>query len=196
MLHALARNWWLVALRGLLAILFGVLALAWPPATVAVLVIFFGAWALVDGIFALGAAVTGYTGGAGPGGLLLEGVAGIAAGILTFLWPGITALVLLYLIAAWAIVTGIFEVVAAIRLRREITGEFWLALGGVISVIFGLFVFFRPVAAAEVIAMMIGIYALVFGFMMIGLAFRLRRLYHRSAHFTDSFGQHTPNPTM
>src|SRR2546423_15693767 len=113
----LARYWWALVLRGLFAILFGVLAFAWPGITLEVLVLFWGAFALVDGAFAIAAAISGH-GRAGPWwALLLEGLVGIAAGVVTFLWPGITALALVFVIGAWAVVTGGFEIAAAIRLR-------------------------------------------------------------------------------
>src|SRR5256885_4424651 len=129
MLDALARNWWVVALRGALAVLFGVLALVWPAITIGVLVLLFGAYALVDGVFALGSALFG---GARVEGrrawLILEGVVGVAAGIVAFVWPGVTALALLWVIAAWAIITGVLEIATAIRLRRELRGEWLLVL--------------------------------------------------------------------
>src|SRR3954469_15088793 len=115
MVIVLARNWWVLVLRGLLAVLFGIAAFAWPGITLAALVILYGAYALVDGIFAIASVMIGRTSGMPWWALLLQGLAGIAVGIMTFAWPGITALVLLCLIAAWAVVTGIFSIVAAIR---------------------------------------------------------------------------------
>src|SRR5918911_523865 len=119
MLAQLARNWWALALRGVAAVIFGVLVFAWPGASLAVLVALFGAYAFVDGLFALAATVRASVEGRRVWPLLVEGVAGIAAGIVTVIWPGITALVLLYVIAAWALITGVFEIIAAIRLREE-----------------------------------------------------------------------------
>jgi len=174
MTGVLARNWWALALRGLLAVVFGLLAFALPGLTLAALVILFGAYALVDGIFALVAAVRAAEAHERWWLFVLEGIAGIAAGLITFAWPGITALVLLYLIAWWAIITGIFEIAAAIRLRKEITGEFWLALGGAASVIFGLILLFRPGVGALAVIWLIGTYALVFGLLLVMLGFRLR----------------------
>lgn len=127
-----------------------------------------------DGIFALVAAFSDRVGKQRWWVLLLEGLAGVAAGILTFLWPGMTALVLLYLIAAWAIVTGILEVMAAIRLRQEIEGEWLLALGGIASITFGVLMVVWPGAGALAVVWLIGSYALVFGLLMVFLAFRLR----------------------
>lgn len=174
MLAHLARNWWMLALRGVLAILFGVMAFIWPGITVAALVLLFGAYALVDGVFAVIAAMREHGGNQNRWVLLIEGVAGILAGILTFIWPGITAIVLLYLIAAWAIVTGVFEVIAAIRLRDEMTGEFWLALAGILSILFGIAIVVFPGAGALAVIWLIAAYAIVFGVMLLVLALRLR----------------------
>jgi uncharacterized membrane protein HdeD (DUF308 family) len=175
MMVILARNWWAVALRGLFALLFGVLTLIWPAISVTVLVLLFGAYVLVDGIFAVVAAISRASEGRGHWwALLLEGLVGIAAGVLTFVWPAITALVLLYLIAAWGVVTGVFEILAAIRLRREVEGEWLLALGGVLSVIFGVLLFLLPGAGLLAVTWLIGIYAAVFGVLLLALAFRLR----------------------
>src|SRR4051794_18320940 len=148
MVMVLARNWWALVLRGLFAVLFGIMAFAWPGITLGALVLLYGAYALVDGIFAIAAALAGRTGGLPWWAMLLEGVAGIAVGIMTFAWPGITAIVLLYLIAAWALVTGVLEIVAAIRLCREIRGEWLLALSGILSVLFGLALVVNPGAGA------------------------------------------------
>jgi uncharacterized membrane protein HdeD (DUF308 family) len=176
MLDALARYWWVVALRGALAVLFGVLALVWPGITLAALVLLFGGYALVDGVFALGNA---FFGGARAEGrrpwLILEGVVGIIVGILTFVWPGITALALLWVIAAWAIITGVLEIATAIRLRRELRGEWMLIASGVLSVIFGLILAVRPGPGAVALVWVIGIYAIIFGVSLLFLAFRLRR---------------------
>ena len=179
MLDVLARNWWALALRGVVAILFGLAALIWPGLTLTALVLLFGAYALVDGVFAVVAALARAGRERRWWVLLLEGLLGIAVGILTLVWPGITGLVLLLFIAAWAIITGVVEIVAAIRLRREIEGEFLLGLGGVISVIFGLLLIVRPGAGAVAVAWLIGIYAILFGALMLALAFRLRGLRGR-----------------
>ncbi len=176
MTTTLARNWWAIALRGVLAILFGVAAFVWPGITLSVLVLLFGAYAFVDGLFALLAALRqhGDMGSERWWMLLLEGLAGIAAGVLTFIWPGITAVVLLYLIAAWAVITGVLEIIAAIRLRREINNEWLMALAGIASVIFGVLLFLQPGAGALAIVWLIGAYAIVFGILLLFLAFRLR----------------------
>lgn len=174
MFGVLARNWWLLAVRGVLAILFGVAAFLWPGLTLTVLVLMFGAYALVDGIFAIAAGFAARGEQERWWMMLLTGLAGVAVGVLTFLWPNVTALVLLYFIAAWAIVTGIFEVAAAIRLRKEIEGEWFLGLAGIMSVIFGVLLVLLPSAGALALVWLIGIYAVIFGILMLVLSFRLR----------------------
>lgn len=175
MVSVLARNWWIVALRGVLGIIFGILALIWPGITLSVLVLLFGAYALIDGIFSVIEGVVRATQRQERWWVLvLEGLLGVAAGIATLIWPGITALILLYLIAAWAIITGVLEVIAAIRLRKEIEGEFWLALSGIASILFGVVLFLFPGTGALAVVWMIGIYGLVFGVLTLILAFRLR----------------------
>ena len=174
-LPLLSRNWWALALRGLAAILFGILAFAWPGITLFVLVVFFGAYMLVDGIFAIVAAVRAAGEQARWWLLLLEGVLGVGVGLVAFFWPGLTALALLYLIAAWAIVTGIMEIAAAIRLRREMVGEWALILGGALSVLFGVLLVVIPARAGLLsLTWLIGAYAVVFGVLQVILAFRVR----------------------
>jgi uncharacterized membrane protein HdeD (DUF308 family) len=175
LLHALAKNWWLLLLRGIAAIIFGVLAFIWPGLTLLVLVILYGAYALVDGVLSLAAAVMGRGGPVPTWWLVVVGLLGIAAGILTFVWPGITALVLILFIGAWALVTGIFEIIGAIRLRKEIDDEWMLILSGVLSVLFGLGVMILPGAGALALIWVIAIYAIIFGVLMIALALRLRK---------------------
>ena len=174
LLKALAKNWWAIALRGVAAVIFGILAMAMPGITLAVLVLLFGAYALVEGVFNLVAAIRHRDGEAPWWALVLEGVVSIAAGIAAFVVPGLTALALIYLIGAWAIVTGVLEVVAAIRLRRVITGEWWLAVSGVLSLIFGAFVMLFPGAGALAVVLWIGAYAFIFGLLLVALALRLR----------------------
>jgi uncharacterized membrane protein HdeD (DUF308 family) len=174
LVHALARNWWLELLRGIAAIVFGVLAFAWPGITLVTLVLFYGAFALVDGVFALIAAVRG--GSPMPRWwLALVGLAGIAAGILTFAWPGITALVLLIFIAVWAIVIGVMEIYGAIRLRKEIANEWLLILNGVVSVLFGAVLLWRPGTGALALIWVIGAYAIFLGIVYIAFALKLRK---------------------
>jgi len=187
MIHELARNWGWIALRGVLAILFGVVALASPASAFAAIVLLFGAYAFVDGVFDLIALFRG----AGKDrfwALLLEALVGIGIGVLTIARPATTALILLYYVGIWAILSGIFELAAAIRLRKEITGEFWLGLAGVLSIAFGILLFVTPQSAAFALTIWIGAYALVFGVMMLLLAFRLRRFSeaHRPASPTST----------
>jgi uncharacterized membrane protein HdeD (DUF308 family) len=175
MLAILARNWWALALRGLAAVAFGVMVFIWPGITLLTLILWFGAYALIDGIFAIIAAVQAAGRQQRWGAMLVEGVIGIVVGGLAFLWPSITVLALLYLIATWSILTGIFEIAAAVRLRREIAGEWLLGLGGVASICFGLLLVVLPGAGALAILWIIGGYALTFGVLLLLLAFRLRR---------------------
>lgn len=172
MITALAQNWWTLALRGLAAVIFGILAYVWPDITFTVLVLFFGAYALWDGVFALVGAFR--TSGDRRWMLILEGLVGIAAGIVTFVWPGAATLAILTIIAAWAIVTGIFEIIAAIRLREEIEGEWLMLFSGLLSVLFGIALVIWPVAGLVAVTWMIGGYAILFGILLIVLGFRLR----------------------
>jgi len=146
LLQGLARYWWLILLRGIAAIIFGVLAFIWPGITLVTLVLFWGAFTLVDGILALAHAMMGGNVGS-RWWLALIGVLGIIVGLLTFLMPGVTALVLLVFIATWAIVLGVFQIAGAIRLRKEIDNEWTLILGGVISVLFGAILLVAPAPA-------------------------------------------------
>ena len=177
MLHMLVRNWWVVAIRGVAGILFGLLAFALPGLTLATLVLLFGAFALVDGGAALIAAVRGDPGTSGHRWLMLViGAAGVTAGILTWINPAITAIALLYAVATWAIVVGAVQVVAAIHLRRQLTGEFWLLLGGLASIVFGVVLLVAPGTGLLALAWLVGTYAIVFGVTHLALAFRLRGL--------------------
>jgi uncharacterized membrane protein HdeD (DUF308 family) len=175
----LAHNWWSVVIRGFIAILFGILTLAWPGITVGALVILFGVYALIDGIVNLAGARKASKAHERWGVLVIEGIVGIAAALVTFAWPAITAIVLVYVIAAWAVVTGIFEIMAAIRLRKHISGEWLLGLAGVASIVFGVLLMAAPLVGALVIAIWIGVYALIFGGMLVGLGLRLRS-WHRA----------------
>jgi len=175
MLTVLRTNWWALAIRGVLAVMFGVLAFIWPGLTMTVLVLLFGVYAIADGILAIAAAVSKSERATRWWALLIQGVLGIMAGLLTFVWPGITALFLLYLIAFWAIFTGAFQIAAAIRLRKELTGEWLMALGGAASVVFGVLLLLFPGAGALAVVWWIGAYAIVFGVLLLALAFSLRR---------------------
>jgi uncharacterized membrane protein HdeD (DUF308 family) len=172
-----SRHWWAFALRGLVAILFGVLAFAWPGVTLQVLVLLWGAFAFVDGVLALVGAIR--TDNDHRWGLLLEGIVGIGAGIVTFLYPGLTALVLLYIIAVWALLTGVLELVAAVRLRKVIQNEWWLALSGILSVLFGIVLLAAPGAGALAVVWLIAAYAIVFGILNLALAVRLHGMGQR-----------------
>lgn len=178
MFNLMVQNWWAIALRGLVAVLFGVAAFMWPGITLWALVALFGAYALVGGIFAL---ITAYKREVGLGrwwSLLFEGIIGIAIGVLTFVWPGLTAMGLLYLIAFWAILTGVFEVITSIRLRHEITGEWMLALIGILSVAFGFLLVAFPLTGALSVVLIIGAFAFATGALMIAFAFKLRSMRH------------------
>ena len=174
MVRALAKNWWILLLRGLAAIIFGVLAFAWPGMTLLTLITFYGAYSLVDGVLAIVAAITG--GAPAPRWwLAVVGLLGIATGLIVFVMPGLTALVLLYFIAGWAIATGVFQIVGAIRLRKEIDDEWYLILGGAVSVLFGIGVMMAPGAGALALLWVIGAYAVVMGVILVALAFRLKK---------------------
>lgn len=172
----IARNWWAIALRGVIAILFGLAAFFWPGLTLFALVFLFGAYALIDGILSLIAAFRAAEHHTRWWPLLIVGLAGIAAGLLTFFYPGVTAIALLYIIAAWAIITGIFQIIAAFQLRREIANEWLLGLSGLAAVIFGILAMVMPRARALAIVWLIGIYAIIFGLLQLGLAYRLHNL--------------------
>lgn len=174
-LTQLQGSWWLMALRGVAAILFGVLTIVWPGMTLLVLVTLWGAYALLDGVLAFFNAFRTRERGKPQWSMLLVGLLGVAAGIVTFVWPGLTALVLLMIIAAWALVVGVFQIIAAVRLRRSIRGEWLLGLSGVLSVLFGLFMILSPGAGALAVVWIIAAYALLFGVLLLALGLRLRR---------------------
>jgi uncharacterized membrane protein HdeD (DUF308 family) len=176
-----------LAIRGAAAVLFGVITLVWPGLTLTALILLFGALALIDGVSMLVAAFTsGSHDGASKALVVLVGLAGVAAGIITFLWPDITALALLFVVAGWAFVTGVLEIVAAVRLRRELRGEWLLALVGVLSVLFAVLIVITPGAGALVITWLIGWYAVFAGVMRLALAWRLRQLDPRTARRPSS----------
>lgn len=172
--HMLAQNWWAVLLRGIAGILFGVATFFAPAISLAALVLLFGAYALVDGVLTLISALRNRSTHESWWVLLLEGLTGIIAGILTFVWPGITALALLYVIAAWALITGALEIAVAIRLRKVIDHEWLLVLSGIASIVLGVLLAIFPGAGALAVVLWIGAYALVFGVLLVALGFRLR----------------------
>jgi uncharacterized membrane protein HdeD (DUF308 family) len=175
-LRPLADRWWLLLLRGLIAIAFGAFAFYGPGVTLLSLTLIWGAYVLVDGVFALWAAISGE--GADSSSrwwLAAVGVLSIIAGIATFSWPGMTAFVLLMFIAGWAIATGVLEIWGAIQLRKEIDGEWALILNGVLSVAFGVFIFARPDTGAVALIWTIGAFAILSGIFYVVLAFRLKQ---------------------
>ena len=179
-LNLISRNWWLVLLRGIVSILFGILAFAWPGPTVLALTLLFGAYALADGALSLIAAVSGSDRSTPAWWLVLVGLLGIAAGLIAFFWPGKTAFALVVMIGAWALAIGIFEIIGAIRLRHEIDDEWWLIAAGILSVLFGLAVLLAPAAGALAIVWLIAAYAIVAGVLMVAFSFRLKSLHERT----------------
>jgi uncharacterized membrane protein HdeD (DUF308 family) len=195
----IAGGWWTFVLRGILAILFGVLTFLMPGMALVTLVFVFGIYAIADGVFNIVAAFSRHR----PPeeaqqpwwALLIQGVLGIIAGVLAFVIPGLTALALLYLIAAWAIVTGAFAVAAAIRLRKHIRGEWVMALTGVLSILFGILLFAFPGPGALAVVLWIGAYAVVLGVMLIALGIRLRKWIRTIEGHEPGHGRGFP-PTM
>jgi uncharacterized membrane protein HdeD (DUF308 family) len=179
LLRALAENWRMLLLRGIAAISFGILAFIWPGLTLVTLTFLWGAYAIADGAFALWAAVSGKGGEIAPRWwLALIGIAGILAGLLAFVLPGITAQVLLVFIASWAIVTGVLQIWGAIQLRKEIEVEWMLALSGLLSVALGVALIARPGAGALLVIWLIGSFAILVGCIYISLALWLKKHKH------------------
>jgi uncharacterized membrane protein HdeD (DUF308 family) len=173
MLPTVSGNWWAVLLRGVAAVLFGLAALIWPGLTLAVLIVVYGVYAIVDGIFAI---VVGIRAGSDTRRwlLLAEGALGILAGLIAVFWPGVSAVVLLYIIAFWAIFGGLLRIFGAVLLRREIDNEWTMALGGALWVILGIALFVVPGAGLLSLSWLIGVFALGAGITLIALAFRVR----------------------
>jgi len=174
MVDLLKRNWWLLALRGLLAVIFGILAFVWPGLTLLTFVFLFGWYALLNGILSFFLAAKTPKGHGRIASLILGGLLSVLAGLLTFFMPGITALGLLILIAAWAIVNGVMEIVAAARLRKIITNEWLLMLAGIASVAFGVILLLQPAAGALALIWLIATWAIVFGILLMIVAFQMR----------------------
>jgi uncharacterized membrane protein HdeD (DUF308 family) len=170
----LSRLWWVVLLRGGLAILFGVLALVYPGMTLGGLVFYFAAFAVVDGVSSVFQAFGGRGESESWWVLLLEGLLGIAFGVITFQAPGITALLLLLYIAFWAISTGVLRIVLALRLRNEIEGEWWMVLGGLASILFGVAMVARPAAGALAVLTLIGLWSVVTGVCLVLVSFKVK----------------------
>jgi len=171
---SLSRSWWLMLLRAVAAIAFGVLIFVWPGISLVSLVLLFGAYCMADGIFTVWTAVSGSKDHEYWWLLLLEGLLGIGIGVLTLFAPAVTALALLFYIALWAIATGVLEIAAAIRLRKEIQGEWLLLLAGLASVVFGVLLIWQPGAGALTVLWLIGSYAIVFGVLLLILALKIR----------------------
>ena len=190
MLANLARAWYWIVLRGAFAVLFGIFAFIWPGITLAALVLVWGAYAIADGVMALIAAFTMHEEGKPMASLIVVGILGIAAGIVTFLWPGMTALVLLLFIASWAVLMGVFEIIAAVRLRKHIENEWLLGLSGLVSILFGVLLFLQPGAGALAVIWLIGSFLIFFGILLIALGFKLKGLASRLAPGGTPLGAH------
>jgi uncharacterized membrane protein HdeD (DUF308 family) len=176
-LDQLARNWWMLAVRGVIGIAFGGLAIVLPGLTLAFLILLFGAYAFVDGVFSIASGLRKDPTHSRDWALVVVGIAGVIAGVIAFVSPGLTALALLLVIAAWAVVRGVFELIAALRLRGEAQGVWALALSGVFSLVFGILVFAFPGAGALAIVFWIGVWSIIAGAMLVIVSFRLRTLF-------------------
>ena len=176
MLAAICDRWWVLLLRGMCAVLFGAIAFASPGITLWALIILYALFALADGIGGVMLGIKGGADGRPWWEMILLGLLGIVAAIVAFSWPGLTAVVLLYVIGFWAIVRGVLEISGAIKLRKVIDHEWWLILSGLLSVLFGAFLFARPGAGALALVLVIGGYMVAAGILMIALSLRLRGL--------------------
>jgi uncharacterized membrane protein HdeD (DUF308 family) len=174
MVQVIARNWWAWLIRGIAAVIFGILAWRWPGLTWVTIAIFFGAYALVDGVFAIIATIRAAETHQRWWPFLVEGIVGILIAAIAFYDIRIVIVALYLTIAVWAFLTGIFELVAAVQLRKHIANEFWLILGGLASIAFGVLMLLYPIISAIVIVYIIAAYAIVFGIMMIAFSLRLR----------------------
>ena len=179
MVHYLTRNWWVLLLRGLAAIVFGVLAFTSPGATLEALVLVYGIYAVFDGVVSLVAGIGGAAGGGSRWMLILSGVVGVAAGGVAFAWPGLTATVLTYIIGFWAIVIGVLQTASAIELRGQTSGGWMVGLSGLISVLFGIVALVYPGTGALAIVYTVGIYALLNGAAMVAAGFMLLNARNR-----------------
>lgn len=173
-IRRLADNWWLLVLRGVLAIIFGIVAWVWPGLNLTTLIILVGAWLLVDGAFQIVFAILNRARVDSVLPLIIGGLISVIGGIVILAWPGLSAIALIYLIGAWAVITGIFEIVAAIQLRKEIENEWAIGIGGLISIAFGAVVLIFPGDGAVALVWLIGIFAIVLGIALIAAGFRLR----------------------
>jgi len=185
MLEVAARYWWVMLLRGVIAILFGFATLAWPEITVLALVLVFGVYSLLDGLLGVAMAVGGRNmNGSNRLAVGLMGLFGIAAGVIAFLWPEITAVALLWVIAVWAIVTGLLEILLAVRFRNEMTNEWFWVLSGLLSVALGLFLVFQPALGALGLVTTIGIFSIAWGVTLMVFSSRVKKLAGGSAPVT------------
>ena len=175
-IDAIAERWWMLVVRGIAALTFGVLAIVWPSSSVLALVLVWGTYAMIDGVTSVALAVRAGRSRQRWGWLLFDGVVGIAAAVLTMLWPQITAFALLMLIAVWAVITGVAKIAAAIELRRVIHGEWILGLSGLLSIAFGVLMMVFPGAGALAVVTIIGVYAIAIGALLTVLGFRIRSL--------------------
>lgn len=175
-LGPVADRWWVNLLRGIAGMLLAGFAFLSPNTTLLALVLVFGAYAIVDGVGALILGAVGVRSGVGFGSLILLGICGVLAGFVAWFWPGITALFLLFTVAAWCVVRGVFDVVAAVRLRKAIENEWLLGLAGVFSVLFGALLWWQPAVGLLTLTWLVGVYALVYGALMIGVGLRMRRV--------------------
>ncbi len=174
MRNSLAKSWWSLVIRGVVAILLGLVTFLWPGITLGALVLLFGAYALIDGIVAIAGAWRAASAHERWFPLIFEGIFGIVAAVIAVVWPAITLLALVLIIAAWSLATGGFEIVAAVRLRRYLNHEWLLALSGAASLLFGVMLIIFPLAGALVLAIWFGAYCLVFGALLVALGIRLR----------------------
>lgn len=183
LLHSLGKNWWLMLIRGIAAIVLGIFAFAWPGMTLVTLVMIWGAYTFVDGIFALGAAIMGSSETMMPRWwMALVGIAGVIAGAVALFLPGITAAVMLTFLAYWAIFVGVMEIVGAFALRKEVENEWSLVFAGLLMVALGVMLLFVPMAGAVAIAWTIGSFMLLMGIALIALSLKLRNVHHAIAH--------------
>jgi uncharacterized membrane protein HdeD (DUF308 family) len=190
----LLRSWWMLALRGAAALLFGILALIWPGITLLVLVALFAAYALISGGAAVVAAIRHRGSDKAWWLILLLGLVSLVAGVIAVFNPGITILVLVLLMGANALVTGILDIVVAIRLRKQIQREWLLAVAGVVSIVFGLLVFLLPAAGALAMVFMVSFYATLTGILLLALAFRARKWAKRSGKAGDFSSRYPRQP--
>lgn len=191
-MNTLAARWWMLVVRGVAAIVFGIAAIVWPGISLLALVTLWGAYALVDGVFGVVLAARAGRAGERWGWLLFDGLVSIGAAAVAFLWPQITALALLTLIALWAVLSGVAQIVAAVELRRVITGEWLLALSGVLAIAFGVLALIFPGAGALAFVSGIGIYSSVSGVLLTALGFRIRQSSTPRRHAMPTNGTATP----